>query len=215
MAFRVSSITNSNDSVICVGATVLVIQYTWLVVVEISARIHRDTGWLLLDGGFELLVRLWVSPREVRNLDNFFGFIHLAVTILCGVWVVFGELLWVALRILESTRSVASIAATWTSVTVNKLLLWELEKFPSLDEVLTFHWGSWGEGPAWPAMTLILNLVNGTYWNPINWWGKVFSWKACNFLTLSDDRWKLSSESLKFKLCHGRELVVCYGICMV
>ena len=56
--------------------------------------------------------------------------------------------------------------------TIDQILFWEADKFAGFTEMLAFQGSSGTEGPAWSALTLVLDGGHGTTGTPIHVFGE-------------------------------------------
>ena len=138
----------------------------WLEVVGGGSNWDRDG--LLVSGSLESSNWVNCSLGEGCNTDWWgLGSTVCASTIHSSVSIVGFEVSFVAFKISESTWLPTTTAAEAGLNAINELLFSEGKELTSLNLVGTFEGSSWGESPAWTALTLILNGVDCTLVNPV------------------------------------------------
>ena len=135
----ISSISNSGDSMIKVGSTVLGVENTTAVELEVSISLNRDASWLNGNGCLQLCDTLVWNVGIASGFNKLLGGGGLTFLSSSSVWIVCLELESVVLGIFESPDFKTTVTSLRLWITVNKLLLRELEKFSSGKEMSTFH----------------------------------------------------------------------------
>jgi hypothetical protein len=181
-----------------------------LVRLEVSvSSVDWNTGWASKDGSLEGAVASgWKGGKGSNSNESLWG-VSTARSSLSNVWVVSLKFLFVAFEVFESPDLKTSIASTGLCIAIDKVRFGKLDKVVSLEEMGTFKSSGGGESPAWSALSLVLDWVNGSISSPVN---GISIWDRSldgDLLQVSSVEVLASSEPLaSLTLSHGREHVV-------
>jgi hypothetical protein len=206
---RLDSVTNGGDGVVEGGSASLGVQDTGFVLLEDgSVGLNGDGDWSLGNGGLQL--GNGSSWDGGIGLDiNFTGVLGSSAGLVSSlVGVVVLEVLSLLLGVFEGVRLPSTVASIGGGVAINELLLGEGEEVSGGDEVSTFNGSGGGESPAWSALSLVLDGVDGTLGDPVDLGVEVLGVENSGFL-LGEVSWLFETkESLVLEIGEGGELVV-------
>ena len=146
-----SSISNCGDGMIelSLGHNLVVRVDSSIIELPLQARgIDRDASWLGSNSSLQLGRALLWDAGKVGDRDDLFVLLDMTFFSLANIWVSLLELKGVLFSVLESPRLQTTIAALGLSIAVNQLLLRELVKLSSLEEMSGLNGSNGGESPA-------------------------------------------------------------------
>ena len=207
---RICSITNCNNCVIKRSPTSSTRDNTSCILVEYSFRcINCNRSRTQSDCSHKL--GLWITLYMV-------DFFHLDRSIIIGITIVIYSLVRIirfktdASVILDIVHAVVlptTAATKGVPIAIHTLLLRKFQKSIALNKMLSFHLSDSWESPAWSTLSLILNRINCSFWNPVNWYRKIITLKQTN--VWSRWTWYVISNFLPFFSCPIRELIESYS----
>jgi hypothetical protein len=205
------TITDGGDGVIEVGTARGGVKNTTSVHLEDGLIGLNGHGcWSLGNGSHKLGCGSWGDGLNGFDIDLTLGLGGSAWSISSGIWIVTSELLTGGLKILHGVGLPTTTATVTGVIAVNKLLLGKIKEGTSLDEMVGLN--GWGgrESPAWTALSLVLDGVDGTLGSPVDGGGKVGGIQNFVFDGLVLESLE-SEELLVLEVGDGGELVVSNG----
>jgi hypothetical protein len=211
----IDTVSDSGDCVVKLGSTISTVKNTRCVSLENwFIGFNSDGDWSDGNGSLKSFASSWGNGVDETdgNVSLSEEWLQgLAPSILSSVWVFSLKSLWMFVDVVHGIWLVSTIATLALKVAVNHLLLSKRKKCTSLEGVVSFNSSSGREGPAWSALTLVLNSVDNTFGSPVN-----ISCESCvmldDFDISSESLWSSISEKLLvFSFSPRRELVVSNG----
>lgn len=207
-----SSVSDSSDGVVNLVAT-SGLDDTGLVELEdVLAGLDTDNGWLLVKGSLELGGRLGLNVGVTLVLEDNISRVVLALAGDVGDGVVSEAFNTVLFSVFEGVvEGVASVASVAFGGTIDELLGGEGFKGVSLEEPEGFQRSSSSEGPASTALFLVLDVGDGSLFNPVDGGFDVFFIEADGFEVVLEGFSSVDvdalDESAEFFRGHVSELV--------
>lgn len=185
-----------------------IIQNASLVVSEHSVgRANANADWLHSNGSLVLLHGL-SNKVTLTDTDSASNFLVSALAIFGRVLVVPVVGNWSSLGIIPSVVLDATIASFAFRDAVDQLLLGELAKLTSPDEMSALHTCDGRECPARAAPTLVLDWQDSTFLSPVDraLHHSFVELEVLSLISLSS--WKLTEDFLEFGISESGELIV-------
>jgi hypothetical protein len=135
-----------------------------------SVGLNGDGDWSLVDGSLKLLDRVGWDVGVSSNVDETLGGIKFAGSWRSGsggITVVSLGLLLGFLEVLESLGLPSTATSVAGGIAGDEFLLGKGEEFSWLEEMSSLNSAGGWESPAWSALSLVLDGVNGTLGSPV------------------------------------------------
>jgi len=142
--------------------------------------------------------------------DDTLGFVVLASSVLWNIWVISLGLHWVSLRVSDGETHESSIASELEVIAIDELCLGESNKFSCGHKVSSLEGSSGREGPARSALSLVLDIGDGSSSDPVNLISKVGGVELSLFESL-EGLWLESIHSLHLLLGVVHEHINAHG----